>query len=88
VEGCQIVHWSGYVKSSFMAVGELSPGVYAAVAESRSFKWRGSEAPEPRPDIVAAHERLVAELVEDGWEAIGEPREWFAQSFSRRRRAL
>jgi hypothetical protein len=74
------------VKSRFVAVGNTSGDSYA-VAESESFKWRGSEAPERRPDIVAAHEALVAELVAHGWEVTGEPRTWFAQSFSRRRRA-
>jgi hypothetical protein len=86
VESCQIVHWSGYVKSRFVAVGDVSGDSYA-VAESEPFKWRGSEAPEPRSDILAAHKALVAELVAGGWEITGEPRTWFAQSFSRRRRA-
>jgi hypothetical protein len=72
------------VKSRFVAVGNGSGDAYA-VAESEPFKWRGAEAPERRPDIVAAHDALVAELVADGWEVTGQPRTWFAQSFSRRK---
>jgi hypothetical protein len=83
---CRIAYWSGYTKSRFVAVGNVAGDAYA-VAESEPFKWRGAEAPERRPDIVAAHEALVAELVAHGWEVTGEPRTWFAQSFSRRRRA-
>jgi hypothetical protein len=75
-ERCEIRVWHGYVKSQFFALN----GGDGALASSPLFR-RAGDVPAQSPAVLAAHEELVRQLVESGWEPDGRGDCWYAHRF-------
>jgi len=82
-EFCQVGIWRGYAKARFYASLDLGGPDQLAVAESRPFRFRGNGVPERTKAVDAAYQALVAELVADGWEPVGDLGPWYAGRFRR-----
>jgi uncharacterized protein len=80
-ELCEIVCWRGYFKADFYA---RQVGSDDEIERSPMFRWRHDDPPPREGKFLAAHERLVSRLVNDGWQPLGEARPWYAQRFRRR----
>jgi hypothetical protein len=78
----EIVRWRGYATSAFYA-RRLSDD--AVVATSPTFRWRKSAPPPDRGAARAAHDRLTAELREEGWHDAGSTRLWYEHRFEQAR---
>src|SRR5262249_52320066 len=82
---CEIHVFRGYVKSQFYAEWSASEGrAPRAVAQSRWFRWRGTDPPAPEPDVVAARDQLLQTLEANGWVRTGSGAEWYSDRFERR----
>lgn len=78
------IDWShGYVRSDFFAVVVDSAGTSTEIARSPRFAWRKKNPPPSGHERArAAHDALVAELVERGWTSIGSDWDpWYAVCF-------
>jgi hypothetical protein len=80
-ELCEIACWRGYLKADFYA---RRVGSDDEIARSPMFRWRGDDPPPREGKFLAAHEQLVSRLVNNGWQALGDARPWYAQRFRRR----
>jgi hypothetical protein len=79
---CVIERWQGYVKSDFYARGSNAAGA-REIARSPLFFSRQRDLPPDNEKALAAHGVLVEELMEAGWQPVGQPRPWYAQKFRR-----
>ena len=81
---CEIGFWRGYVKGEFFALAREGDEVWE-LARSPAFRCRGRDAPrEDDPRAVAAYDRLLEVLAEEGWEPVSGGRPWYAYRFRRR----
>ena len=89
-EVCAIGWWHGYVRSDFYAASIAADGRERDVARSPRFSWwRGDPPPPLHEGARAAHDALVARLVENGWRSLGAASgPWYAVRFQRRTSAL
>jgi hypothetical protein len=82
-EFCQIRVWRGYAKARFYASLDLGGEEEFAVAESRSFRFRGNGTPDDTEAAHEAHQALVRKLVAKGWEPEGSGGSWYSTRFRR-----
>jgi hypothetical protein len=84
-EACAIHWWRGYVRSAFYAVAVDAGGGQWEVGRSPSFSWWKAEPPPAgHAGAHAAHDALVADLVERGWKTVGSDwQPWYAVRFRR-----
>lgn len=85
VELCAIEWWRGYVRSDFCAIVIDTDGRQREIARSPRFSWwRSNPPPAHHAEARAAHDALVAELVERGWKSTGsDSHPWYAFRFRR-----
>lgn len=81
-ERCTVVWWRGYVRSQFIAYAD-DGAEGTIIAESPSFAWRSSKPPPQSEDALAAHDRLLGDLRELGWEVDDSGSAWFELTFRR-----
>ena len=81
---CVISYWRGYRKAAFYARAFDEDGHELVLTESDEFKARGNGIPEPTEQAIAAHEELIAQLRDDGWEPVDRDDTWFGQTLRRR----
>jgi hypothetical protein len=79
---CVIERWQGYVKWDFYARVSDAAGTQE-IARSPLFFSRQRDLPPDNGKALAAHRILVEELLEAGWQPVGQPRPWYAQKFRR-----
>jgi hypothetical protein len=79
---CVIERWQGYFKSDFYARASSAAGAQE-IARSPLFFSRQRDLLPNNGKALAAHRVLVEELIEAGWEPVGQPRPWYAQKFRR-----
>jgi len=79
---CQITFWRGYHRGAFFASMHVD-GEEVAVAESPLFPVEGEGLPERTGKALAAYEALRSQLLEEGWNSVGESETWFAERFRR-----
>jgi hypothetical protein len=78
-EVCQVDRWRGYLTCEFFASGPDG----ATVATSGAFRWRKSAPPPEDGPAREALDRLVAELLANGWEECGRGALWYERRFER-----
>jgi hypothetical protein len=76
---CRIGWWRGYVKSEFYAKARMPDGREYVVRTSLGFRWsKSTPPPKEAPQVAEVHQKLVADLVADGWVVSGVGDEWWA----------
>jgi hypothetical protein len=71
-EVCAIDWWRGYIRSEFYAVVIDAGGGHGEIGRSPSFSWwKAKPPPAGHAGARAAHDALVAKLVEAGWKTVG-----------------
>jgi hypothetical protein len=83
-EECEIGWWRGFVKSEFYAVARPPDGGTYVAARSPTFRWWRSEPPPEEGSGAEEHAQLLAELVEAGWEPVGQGIAWYETRLRRR----
>src|SRR5262249_55910981 len=84
IDECMIEWWRGYVRSSFFALVEPLGAGGDGVLESGRFWSLGKSSLKQDGRVAAAHQRLVEELLQQGWEPAGVGAVWYQQRFRRR----
>jgi hypothetical protein len=72
------------VKSEFYAVARPPNGGTYVAARSPTFRWWRSEPPPEEGSGAEEHAQLLAELVEAGWEPVGQGIAWYETRLRRR----
>ena len=81
---CEIVLWHGYVKAEFVACVSDGDEMWEA-ARSPGFRCRsGTQPREDDERAVAAFDRLLEVLADEGWEPVSGGGPWYAYRFRRR----
>ena len=78
---CQIVCRSDSTCSRFAVVGFGTDGTYVWLAESPAFLAAGGRQVGRSRAAVAAHQRLMDQLAEQGWEPAGHGKAWYEARF-------
>jgi hypothetical protein len=82
---CVVSYRRDFRRATFYARAFDNEGHELVVAESEPFRAaRGYGAPDPTEQAIEALEGLSAQLVGDGWEAVGLGEAWFERMFRRR----
>jgi hypothetical protein len=76
-ETCEIVFWRGYVKCAFYAVPQVREPIGSPFFRSRE------RSPMQSGAALEAHQALVEQLKDEGWEPWARGRTWYALTFRR-----